>query len=146
MSLPLRNNEGNYPSRTDPGNYPLCYETEQGGILCGECASIHAEPVGVPSNWNLTDAHVNWEDNSIFCDCCKMRIDCAFQSPIPTQVQIGDYFTTDYIDFYQSGEKILTVKPDENWWEMVKQRMELESFWKNVWWVGAVGAAVRPTL
>lgn len=58
----------------------------------------------------------------------------------------GDYVTEDYIHFYQYGKLVLTIpmvdefSPDD-WTSHIKQHMEENNFYPNVWWVSDHGNA-----
>ena len=72
-SLPEKYN-GLFPSRTGLGGYPLYYLTERHAVVCPTCANTETSDPA-------TDADVNWEDASLYCDDCSQRIPSAYAEP-----------------------------------------------------------------
>lgn len=136
MTLPLRDNDGNLPDKNENG-HPLFYITEEGMDICANCAEVHGEVVGFsdPSIWIITDAEVNWEDNSKYCACCRKKLDCVYpQPPVPYSIP-GDYYTEDFVSFYENGKLAFQVPPGVLWWDYVKNKMEDVAYWKPTWLV-----------
>jgi hypothetical protein len=60
------------------------------------------------------------------------------EEPTDDEPEEGDYITTDYQTFYQYGRSV--VKTDSAGWTVaVKQHMDEEQFWPNVWFQGERG-------
>lgn len=72
-----------------PGGYPAYYVTEDGGVLCPECArmaeredlSLVDENGGIDAQWHIVAADINWEDADLYCDHCYTRIESAYAEP-----------------------------------------------------------------
>ncbi len=61
----------------------------------------------------------------------------------PTEPSDDDYTTTDYLVFRQHGgftrEPLLVVPDGAEWTDIVKEHMDAEEFWPNVWFLGERG-------
>lgn len=53
----------------------------------------------------------------------------------------GDYSTEDHCKFYQYGKLVLDLDEDEDHKEKVKEHMEANKFWPNVWFISDHGNA-----
>lgn len=67
--------DGQLPSYTWPGVYPLFYVNEYGEVLCPECATSDAtdEYAG-----DIVAYDVNYENNYLYCDECSRYIESAY--------------------------------------------------------------------
>jgi len=77
-------NKGRLPAYSFPGGYPLYYITKDGGVLCADCANDD-RPANVDefdAQWYITDAEVNYEDDSLYCDNCGKQIESAYGNEI----------------------------------------------------------------
>lgn len=70
--LPERDITGKLPAYAWPGVYPMYYLTQDGSTVCPDCAN--EEDTSDPA----TDAGINWEDASMYCDDCGKRIESAY--------------------------------------------------------------------
>lgn len=52
-----------------------------------------------------------------------------------------DYTTGDHRKFYQNGKLVLDLDEDEDHKEKVKEHMEANQFWPNVWFISDHGNA-----
>lgn len=62
------------------------------------------------------------------------------------EIQEDDYVTYDHIHFYQYGKLAVTIPMEdefnpEDWRPYIKQHMEDNQFFPNVWWVSDHGNA-----
>jgi hypothetical protein len=79
----VRNADGTLPAYAWPGGCPLFYLTDDGGVLCPDCAngkngseaSEHAEP---RSGWRLVGCDAHWEGTPHQCDHCNACIESAY--------------------------------------------------------------------
>ena len=67
-----------------PGGYPLYYVLQDGGTLCSDCAR-NAESEGLTNDpddpqWYIIAYHINWEDQTLYCDHCSDHIESAYCS------------------------------------------------------------------
>lgn len=84
-----RNEDGSLPAYAWPGGYPIFYVCQDGGTLCPACANggngsiayIGKSPDGIDdAQWRIVGQEVNYEDDSLFCDHCKAKVDAAYAS------------------------------------------------------------------
>jgi len=62
-----------------PGGYPIYYLTKDGGCLCSKCANDNLElTLGDDPQWQITDADINYEDTTLYCDNCQEFIESAY--------------------------------------------------------------------
>ena len=67
-----RRNNGQLPSFTLLGGYPLLYLDAQNNVLCPDCANdADCDPPA-------SDYGINWEDPFLTCDQCSQRIESAY--------------------------------------------------------------------
>jgi hypothetical protein len=57
----------------------------------------------------------------------------------PTEPEEGDIVTEDHVNFYQDGKRVLRVRDGDDWQDAVRQYMEADRFWPNVWWISDHG-------
>lgn len=62
---------GELPSHSGIGFYPLFYVTQDGVLLCSKCATMIWKEVYV------YPPRVNWEDE-IYCENCNKQIESAY--------------------------------------------------------------------
>jgi hypothetical protein len=73
MPLPERLSNGEYPTVTIPGMYPIIYITRDHAIICATCASGPDE--------DIADADVYWEGPAEVCEGCNVEIPSAYGDP-----------------------------------------------------------------
>ncbi len=61
-----------------PGGYPIFYITEDGGVLCPDCANTEDTTDTDDPQWRIVGAEVNYEDPELYCDNCNGRIESAY--------------------------------------------------------------------
>ena len=63
-----------------PGGYPLFYITKDYGILCLKCCNENKELLYDEHDpqWFVIDYEVNWEDENIYCEKWKEKIESAY--------------------------------------------------------------------
>lgn len=62
-----------------PGGYPIYHLTQDGGILCPDCANENlALTHGDDPQWKIVHSDVNWEDENCNCDNCYKPIESAY--------------------------------------------------------------------
>jgi hypothetical protein len=71
-----------------------------------------------------------WTDSEV--------VDDFTQSSEPDE---GDITTSDYRHWYQYGKLVLTVGPDEDYEQAVREYMDESEFWPNVWSISDHGNA-----
>ena len=64
--------DGSLRRFTMVGGYPIFYATKKDEALCAECAADRPDDVERES--------VNWENESLHCDECSEKIECAYPS------------------------------------------------------------------
>lgn len=70
-------NHGSLPSYAWPGGYPVFYFDSDNNTLCPNCAN----KTGYSTYPTAYD--VNYEDDSLYCDDCSLRIESAYAEPGP---------------------------------------------------------------
>lgn len=72
---------GDLPFCAWPGGYPLCYITQNCGVLCPKCANL-PESRDAKQNedpeWCVVAWEVNWECEDMYCDHCGCKIESAY--------------------------------------------------------------------
>ena len=77
MQLP-RDPDNKLSAYAWPGGYPVYYLDASGSVLCPACARRSDEdPEEIPQ-FRPSDAGINYEDASLFCDECSERIESAY--------------------------------------------------------------------
>lgn len=73
-----RLSNGELPSQTWPGLYPLLYLMEDGGIICADCANQKngslAEEGADDPQWNIVDQFIFHDGEPIECAHCNEEI------------------------------------------------------------------------
>jgi hypothetical protein len=69
--LPIVN--GKLAAYAWPGMYPLFYFDADNMVLCVECARDNDE-----DNVPIVSAHINWEDEDLYCEDCNESIESAY--------------------------------------------------------------------
>ena len=71
---------GKLQSYAFPGGYPLYYVTDDGGVLCPDCANENIGLTDDPNDpqWFIIGATINYEDGCLFCNHCHKRIESAY--------------------------------------------------------------------
>jgi hypothetical protein len=73
-----KNNDGSLSAYAWPGGYPIFYLDNQNSVLCARCAQKnYSEPEPV---FFIVAADANYENDSLYCDECSDRIECAYGS------------------------------------------------------------------
>jgi hypothetical protein len=138
-------NGGSLAAFAWPGGYPLYYVTVNGDTICPECANRDTDYGQRPI---ARDVH--WEGEPIACDDCGKDIESAYGDPDddkePSEPDEGDITTTDYQHWYQYGKLVLTVGPDEDYEQAVREYMDSSEFWPNVWSISDHGNVCLLTL
>lgn len=68
----IRDDDGQLPRYSWPGAYSMFYVTEQGLVVCPDCAND-------PDTSDPVVAYdVNWEDPALFCEDAGGRIESAY--------------------------------------------------------------------
>lgn len=85
----LRNEYGaELPAFAWPGGYPMYYVTQDGGVLCPDCANgrngSEASETSDDAQWKLERAEVHWEGLPMNCEHCNAVIDSAYGDPDAT--------------------------------------------------------------
>jgi len=75
--LPERDANGQFPSHSWPGAYPLVYLTREGNNLCAACASANDSP-GDPT----VSVDTHWEGSDLQCDECNEYIRSAYGTTV----------------------------------------------------------------
>jgi hypothetical protein len=57
----------------------------------------------------------------------------------PNEPEEGDLVTEDHVNFYQDGKRVLRVRDGDDWQDAVRQHMEADRFWPDVWWISDHG-------
>ena len=65
--------DGELPSHTFPGAYPLFYIDSSMRALCPDCANKHEQ-----LDNEVIEFDVNWENDSLYCDVCNELIVPAY--------------------------------------------------------------------
>ena len=66
-----------------PGGYPKFAVTSDGACLCPSCCKTERELIGTATGddgWCVIGIDLNFEDDSLFCDHCSGKIECAYAS------------------------------------------------------------------
>lgn len=66
-----------------PGGYQIHYITEDGGILCYDCANVEIMRTIDPDDaqFYIVDSDVLWEGPSLICDHCYREIKSEYGDP-----------------------------------------------------------------
>jgi len=61
-----------YIEFTFPGMYSVLYNTQDGGILCAQCANAHFDQTCDEDDpqWYIIGYFIHWEGASVYCDHC----------------------------------------------------------------------------
>jgi hypothetical protein len=57
----------------------------------------------------------------------------------PNEPEEGDLVTEDHIDFYQYGKHVLHIPDGQDMDRAVREFMDEQQFWPDVWWVSDHG-------
>lgn len=80
-----RESDGSLPSFAFPGGYAIRYYTEDGGMLCSDCANgkngSDAHEDSEDKQWRLIHADAYWEGPSLECDHCGTMMDSEYGDP-----------------------------------------------------------------
>ena len=68
-----RDDDGKLSSWAWPGGYPIYYLDKGNNVLCPKCANRDIDDGAA-----VIAADENWEDDSLYCDDCGVRIESAY--------------------------------------------------------------------
>ena len=74
-------------------------------------------------------------------DSTSDKTDRAFAEPDEHEPDEGDYTTGDHRTFFQYGRLAVVVDDGEEWAHTLKDHMDSEGFWPNVWFISDHGNA-----
>jgi hypothetical protein len=74
----MRLSDGSLPAYAWPGGYPIYYLAADNGILCPKCANAYRPELDNEAQLKPVQADVNYEDPSLYCEHCNLRIESAY--------------------------------------------------------------------
>ena len=83
----LRDSDGKLPAYAWPGGYPIIYVTDDGAVLCPDCANrengslASTGPEERGTGWFLDGCDVHWEGAAELCNHCGAEIESAYGEP-----------------------------------------------------------------
>jgi len=81
----IKDEQGEYPKWAWPGGYTIYYLTEDGGVLCPDCAngengSLASETSDDPQ-WKLVASDLHQEGPPLICDHCGFEMESDYGDP-----------------------------------------------------------------
>jgi hypothetical protein len=78
-----------------PGGYPTYFVCVDGASLCHRCAKDNGGMITqavrsqLTEEWLVVGQEVNWENASLYCDCCGDRIESAYAEDEAEAIRSG---------------------------------------------------------
>lgn len=108
---------------------------------CSDCGNaVRTNPDGY--YWTPYYDEKGIERGELVCLGCHKPEQEEQEEPEPEtwdRPSYDDYTTNDYLNFYQGGKLVVTVDEGEEWEDKIREHMEQEQYWPNVYHVNERG-------